>query len=272
VTASRRYVLGADEAEIARLDAQAAVIAHATDVLLRAAGIGAGMHVLDLGTGLGHVAFRVAELVGPDGSVIGIDQAAPLLEVAEERRRASGADNVRFLEADVRAFAPDDPIDAVVGRLILFHLPDAVEILRHHAEALRPGGLVLAIDFDVGSARAEPATPLVTKVCGWVDAAFRQAGAQPTVGARLALLLRDAGLGDVQTFGVQRYLAPDDPAGPAMLAAVAGALAGPIAAAGIADETELGIGTLAQRIADELRAADAVLLPPAVAGAWGRRE
>jgi hypothetical protein len=56
-----------------------------------------------------------------------------------------------------------------------------------------------------------------------------------------------------------------------MLAGVVQALAGPIVAAGIASEDELGLATLEQRIADGLRAENAVLLPPAVVGAWGRR-
>ena len=80
------YVLGSDDAEIARLDAQAGSIAGATEALLRAAGIGGPMRVLDLGTGLGHVAFLVADLLDAGGSVLGVDQAARLLEVAERRR------------------------------------------------------------------------------------------------------------------------------------------------------------------------------------------
>lgn len=56
-----RYVLGSDEAEIARLDAQAAAIAPATALPLRADGIAPEMRVLDLGTGLGHVSLQVAE-------------------------------------------------------------------------------------------------------------------------------------------------------------------------------------------------------------------
>ena len=80
------YVLGSDDAEIARLDAQAGSIAGATEALLRAAGIGGPMRVLDLGTGLGHVAFLVADLLDAGGSVLGVDQAARLLEVADRRR------------------------------------------------------------------------------------------------------------------------------------------------------------------------------------------
>jgi hypothetical protein len=44
--------------------------------------------------------------------------------------------------------------------LILFHLPDAIDVLAHHMAALRPGGVVLAIDFDGGSIRAEPPVDL----------------------------------------------------------------------------------------------------------------
>lgn len=265
------YVLGTAEPEIARLDAQAGLIARPTALLLRESGIEPGMRVLDLGTGLGHVAFAVAELVGSSGSVVGIDQAAPLLEVAEQRRVAAGADNVRFLEADVRTFEPDGPFDALVGRLILFHLPDAVGVLRHHAAALRGGGLVVALDFDIGAVRSEPETPLVTSGRAWVEDAFRHAQAAPRIGARLALLLREAGVVDVETLGVQTYFAPDDPAGATMLARVVQTLAGQIVAAGIASEDELGVTTLEQRMVEEVRAANAVVLLPAVVGAWGRR-
>jgi SAM-dependent methyltransferase len=271
VTTQPGYVLGAAEAEIARLDAQAAIIARPTAVLLRESGLEPGMRVLDLGTGLGHVAFAVADIVGPEGSVVGIDQAAPLLEAAERRRREAGLDHVSFVAADVRTFEPEEPVDAIVGRLILFHLPDAVEVLRHHGRALRAGGLVVALDFDTGTCRAEPEVPLVTTVGRWLEAAFRHAHAEPRIGARLAPLLREAGLVDVETLGVQTYFAPDDPIGPAFLAGVANALAGPIVAAGFATEDELELGTLGQRMGEELRSANAVLLLPDVVGAWGRR-
>ena len=60
------------------------------------------MRVLDLGSGLGHVARLVAEIVGPDGEVIGIDAQPALLEIARQRTTEAGHENVRFVEADVR--------------------------------------------------------------------------------------------------------------------------------------------------------------------------
>ena len=212
------YVLGSSDQEIARLDGQSASIEAATRLLLRAAGVGPGMRVLDLGTGIGHVAILVAELVGTEGQVVGIDTSAKLLDVASTR--ASQHPQVRFVQGDVRTWRDEAPFDAIVGRLILFHLPDAVAVLEHHLAALRPGGLLLALDFDLGSSRAEPAVPLVAELLGWVNAAFRHAGANPAIGTQLALLLAEAGLADVQSFGVQGYLAPDDPRGPALLSGV----------------------------------------------------
>lgn len=226
--------------------------------------------MLDLGTGLGHVAFALGELVGPAGTVVGIDQTTAMLAVAEQRRVAGGIENVRFVEADARTFRDDDGFDAVVGRLILFHLADPVEVLRHHLSGLVEDGLMLMIDFDVGSARSEPPVPLFSAARDWVIEAFRRAGANPMIGSQLGLMLRDAGLSDVQTFGIQSYLPPDDAGGSALLAGVVRSLAPVIVANGIATEEELGLDSLQERLARELRASRAVGLIPAVAGAWGR--
>jgi len=70
------YILGNHPEELARLDRQAAAIDRPTRLLLQAAGLAPGASVVDLGTGLGHVAQIAGELVGPTGSVLGIDRSA----------------------------------------------------------------------------------------------------------------------------------------------------------------------------------------------------
>jgi ubiquinone/menaquinone biosynthesis C-methylase UbiE len=264
-----KYSLGSDDPEIARLDMQAASLDGATRLLLQAAGIRPAMRVLDLGTGLGHVALAAAELVGTEGRVVGVDSSPRLLELAAGR--ASALPHVQFVEGDVRTWRSDEPFDAVVGRLILFHLPDPVAVLRHHLVALRPGGLVLALDFDLGAVRAEPPLPLWTQMTTWMAAAFRSAGANPVIGTRLALLLAEAGVSDVQTFGVQGYWAPDDPRGPALLSGVIRSLAPSIIGAGLATAEQLGLDTLTDRLAAAMRASGSVILAPTLAGAWGHR-
>ena len=111
----------------------------------------------------------------------------------------------------------DGPFDVVVGRLILFHVPDPVGVLRHHQQAVRSGGRVVMIDYDIGGLRATPSDPLTGRMAALVMAAFRAAGADPTIGSRLKRILAEAGVEDVDGFAIAQYLANDDPVGPAML-------------------------------------------------------
>jgi len=85
------YALGHSPAEIQRLKNQGAMLRPITERLLRNAGIEAGMRVLDLGCGAGDVSVLAAELVGPEGSVVGIDRSQEVLNVAKERAREGGS-------------------------------------------------------------------------------------------------------------------------------------------------------------------------------------
>lgn len=264
-----KYSLGSEDHEIARLDAQAGLLARATGMLLRAAGIERGMRVLDLGTGLGHVAFAAAELVGPVGRVVGIDRDPKLLLAA--MRRASAHPQVRFVEADVRTWRSEEPFDAVVGRLIFCHLPDREAVLGHHVESLRPGGLMVALDFDLESIRAEPAVPLADEALRWTITTFLTAGVCPTMGARLGPLLTDAGLAGVQSMGIQEYLRHGDSRGTRILCGVMRSLAPHAAAVGIPTPEHLRPENLEERLDAAMQAAGASLLFPVLSAAWGRK-
>jgi hypothetical protein len=144
-----------------------------------------------------------------------------------------------------------------------------VAIVRHHVANLRPGGSFVAIDFDLLASRAEPSVPIVEETLRWVREAFRAAGAWPHIGARLGPILEDAGLGSVTTFGIQPYASSRGPAGVAALAAVVRSLAPAILRHGIATAEQLDLVNLQRRLADACRRADAVVLLPTVAGAWG---
>jgi ubiquinone/menaquinone biosynthesis C-methylase UbiE len=267
----RNYVLGDDSEELARLDRQAASIAGATRLLLQAAGVAPGMRVLDLGTGLGHVARMIGEFVGTEGAVVGLDRSGHAIAAARQRCEEARESHVSFVEGDVTSWRAAEPFDAVVGRLILFHLAQPSDVVRHHLEHLRPAGLFLAIDFDLGGARAEPFVPLALDALQWVEQAFVASGASPRIGARLASILRQTGLHDVNSLGVQAYLQPDNPMAASLLAGVVRSLAPVIVQRGIATADQIDVHTIEDRLARELQRLNAVLLPPTVAGAWGRK-
>jgi SAM-dependent methyltransferase len=263
------YVLGNHPEELARLDRQAQAIERPTRLLLQAAGLTKGMRVLDLGSGLGHVARLAGELVGPTGSVTGIDQSPDVLAVARDRTQQAGMTQVNFVDGDVTTWRSVEPFDAVVGRLLLFHVADPAAVARHHIGNLRRGGLFVAIDFDLGATRADPPVRVIDETVRLVEAAFRAAGAWPRIGARLGVLLDEAGFTRVSTFGIQAYLPPSDPAGPALLASVVRSLAPAIISHGIAKAEELELDTLEHRLAEAGRQAGSVILLPTVVGAWG---
>ena len=113
------YVLGHSEQELQRLRRQALLIEPATREFLSEGGIGAGMSVLDVGSGAGDVAFLASALVGEAGRVIGTDKAPAAVNAASMRARERGLRNVSFREGDPAHMRFDRPFDAVIGRYVL---------------------------------------------------------------------------------------------------------------------------------------------------------
>jgi ubiquinone/menaquinone biosynthesis C-methylase UbiE len=72
-------------------------------MILAEPGIRPGMRVLDLGCGAGDTTFVAADLVGPGGSVVGLDHAPDALARARLRAGRRGLAQVQFIEGDVLA-------------------------------------------------------------------------------------------------------------------------------------------------------------------------
>jgi len=189
------YAFGRGRAEYERLIEQAEIFKPLTERMLRSSGIGAGMHVLDIGCGAGDVSFLVSALVGPDGSVTGVDLDGDAIGVAEQRRAAQGITNVSFRQADARSLDSGPVFDAAVGRFVLMFMHDPTEALRLFAERVRCGG-ILAFCEQVASITATSAgqQPVLAALLALFTSAFERSGARPGIGAELYSRMRDAGL------------------------------------------------------------------------------
>lgn len=89
------------------------------------AGLAPGMHVADFGCGVGAMAHNLAEMVGPDGSAMGIDLHEPQLLEAATLCGKRGLSNVSFRKADAcETPLPDNMFDLVYCRFLLIHVPD----------------------------------------------------------------------------------------------------------------------------------------------------
>ncbi len=100
---------------------------------------GPAERVLDIGCGAGATSLALAEAVGPQGHVVGVDISAPLLELA--RRRAVAATNLSFLEADAQTY-PFEPggFDAAFSRFGVMFFADPLAAFANLRKALRPDG------------------------------------------------------------------------------------------------------------------------------------
>ena len=102
-----------------------------------------GERVLDVGCGNAAITLELADAVGPDGAVVGVDISTPMLGLARRRAADRGVDHATFVEADaqVHAFEPES-FDAIVSRFGVMFFDDATAAFANLAGALRPGGRV----------------------------------------------------------------------------------------------------------------------------------
>ena len=271
---SPQYVLGRSETESQRLIKQALFLRPSTERVFRKAGIAEGMHVLDLGCGAGDVSFLAAELVGPTGSVFGIDVDPGVLAVARERAAASGWTRVRFEEGAIDSFTTTQPFDAVVGRFVLMYQADPVATLRRVSNLVRTGGLIVVQepDFRVGITTS-PTVELWQHVQHWIAETFRRGGVHYDIGGRLYHVFRRAGLPGP---AVLEHISAGG--GAAMRqycensAEIVRSLLPRLEHFGIATAADVQVDTLADRLEHETCAADSQITYVPIVGAWTTRE
>ena len=119
----RVYVLGHSAEELNRLIDQARLFGELTEDVFVRAGIGPGMRVLDVGCGAGDVSFLLARMVGPSGTVVGVDRSEDAVAMANARARAMGLAQVSFSQGELEDISLDQPVDVAVGRFVLMYSP-----------------------------------------------------------------------------------------------------------------------------------------------------
>jgi SAM-dependent methyltransferase len=266
------YLLGSGEAEYRRLIRQGELINPFTLRLLADAGITRGMRVLDVGTGAGDVALMAAELVGPNGSVVGVDRDPDALGVARNRAEAAGLANLIFQEGDVNVISSRDRFDAVVGRLVLLFTPDPVRALRAAVSQVRPGGIVVFQEWHLtpNAQQCSPRLPIWEQAWRWTIATMQGAGIHMEMGYELHRAFQAAGL-PAPTMQVAAPLIRGADLGPYEWPAETLRSILPLTEKlGIATACEIDIDSLASRLRADTLAADGVVRAADLVGAWAR--
>jgi 2-polyprenyl-3-methyl-5-hydroxy-6-metoxy-1,4-benzoquinol methylase len=268
------YLLGHSTREQRRLAEQGVILQPITERLLRYAGLRRGMRVLDVGCGIGDVACLVAQIVGSDGAVVGVDFAGTVLSTARSRAASRGLRWARFVEADIAQVSLSDlsiqRFDAVVGRLVLMYQADPTTVLRRLATMVRPGGVLAFLEGIGLPALAWPHRPLYAKCIERLLTTFDRSGAKTDMGLRLHQTFIEAGLPEPEVRLDGMVVAGSDARGFRWLAEVVRSAMPAMERLGIATAAEIEVDTLADRLVEEAESAPGSVCGLALGGAWVR--
>jgi SAM-dependent methyltransferase len=264
------YVLGHSDSELTRLRRQAQLVNPITRCFLVEAGIGPGMSVLDVGCGAGDVTLLASDLVGPSGSVTGVDRSAVAISRARERTGQRSLANVAFHQSELSAMPFYQTFDAVIGRYVLCFQPDPASLVRSFTMLLKPGGVLLFHEPDRALMHSVPPSPSYDRASEWVSQTYSRSGVDIRMGIKLYSTFLQAGLpGPVMRMhaiigGAQAVDEVHLDADQALV------LAAETERLGIAAASEVDASTLVERITRELNESQGVIIGRAEIGAWSR--
>jgi len=191
----RDYVLGTHDAEVERLAFQHEVWRGEVATAWRAAGIGGGSRVVDVGAGPGCASLDLAEIVGESGQVLAVERSGRFLSLLGAEAQARGYAQLRTAELDLmRDAIPASGFDAAWCRWVACFVPDPALLVRRMAECLRSGGT--AVFHEYVEYHSYGLLPPSAPVEAFVDAVFeswRAHGGDPDIARVLPRLLVDAG-------------------------------------------------------------------------------
>jgi SAM-dependent methyltransferase len=170
---------------------------------LRRTDLGPGDKVVELGCGPLGALNELSDLVGPVGTVVGVDMDQAALGHARALLDRAGRDNVRLIHANVNAEPSEElrrlgPFDAAYCRAFLLHQPDPAQTLRRIAALLRPGGHVVAHELlEDPPPRSEPEVPEIGQFCSWLREVGQRVGTAPDVARQFHTVCRQAYLREV---------------------------------------------------------------------------
>ena len=266
------YVLGRSSEETRALIRRGQLQESVTRRFLQDAGLAPDMKVLDVGTGAGDVAILAAELVGPEGRVIGIDHNPAILEVARVRASDSGLGHLTFVAGDLRQMDLGDDFDAVIGRHVLLYTGDPVAAVRTLVDQLRPGGLVAFQEYDtLAESLVYPPSPLYDRWLNWMRQVFTRGGVDVMMGRRLFQVFLDAGLAEPKLRLEATIGGGPEYAFYAVCARALEATLPKLLEYGLATAEEVDISTFEQRLRAEIVGQWGIVAHHPIIGAWANK-
>jgi SAM-dependent methyltransferase len=167
----------------------------------RRAGLGPGGRAIDIGCGPLGGLIALAELVGSEGRVAGLDSSGEAVALARVSLAQRGYDTVTLVQAELDTdlaalLCPPGPFDLAYVRRFLVHQADPADSLSRIARLVRPGGRIVAHEIPPGSGypALTPRVPALQRVDELVHAGVKARGGAYDAAHHFATFCRRASL------------------------------------------------------------------------------
>lgn len=252
------YVHSRDVAEYQRLGEQAQMWQRATEELLDRIGLKPGISCLDVGSGPGSVMRLMADRVGAEGRVTGIEIDGALGTQALADLSAQGGAGFELIQADATVLDQPlgAPFDLTYCRLFLMHMTEPVAVLEKMLFWTKPGGIVAAQEFDFRAITVEPVCPAMAGFNRPFESVFRAHGRNLRAGRQLPAQFEAAGIGVPDGTDAEAKVLPLKDMGPMLIG-----VPKPVPGGGRARHRRSGAGRSVQGRHDRGRVGRPLLLP-----------
>lgn len=153
-----------------------------------------GAKVADIGCGAGDDAAALANLVGPEGHVTGIDISSSMIEEAGKRFQDVGNLDFAAAPADALPFETES-LDAIRADRVLIHVPDPVAAITEMLRVLKPGGRIALSEPDMLGFWVANQYPQISAV---ITGAIAQSCLHPNLPRDLSVVMRDLRLAELR--------------------------------------------------------------------------
>lgn len=155
-----------------------------------------GMRILDVGCGTGSITRDIAEYIGKEGSVTGIDNTLGFIESG--KKNYGDVKNLELLHVDLFTYDPEKKFDLIVSARVLQWLDNPIDALKKMKQLLNPGGIVSILDYNHEEIEWNPSPPESMQIFYNTFLKWRSdSGMNNRIAEDLSVYLEKAGFGNI---------------------------------------------------------------------------
>lgn len=163
-----------------------------------------GLRVLDIGCGTGSITKDIAQLVGPTGYVIGLDNTESF--ITEGKSLYTDVANLELIHSDILDFETDEKFDLIVSARTFQWISTLDKAIDKIKSLLKPNGQVSILDYNHEAINWTPKIPVSMQHFYNMFLMWRKdAGMNNRIGFDLIDIFGEHGFGEIEIFNADEH-------------------------------------------------------------------